>query len=100
MEACTFTPEARQPAREQELSKAVYLITAEEVARELNTDPDSGLNESDAKSRLEDAGKNVLRSGGGISSIRILMGQIFNAMAMVSLRVIYGIPSIADIGRF
>jgi len=100
MKAGTFTPEAQQPAREQELSKAVYLLTAEEVARELNTDPDNGLTESDARSRLANAGENVLRSGGGVSSIKILMGQIFNAMAMVSLRIIYGIPSITDNSRF
>lgn len=66
------------------LSKDAYLLTTEEVIRELNTDPDHGLTEAEAKERLAKAGPNELAGGGGVSIARILAGQIFNAMVLVS----------------
>ncbi|KAA8907824.1 putative P-type Na+-ATPase [Sphaerosporella brunnea] len=66
-----------------ELSKPAYLLSVEEVLRELNADPDTGLNEADAKTRLQKAGLNELAGGGGVSPMQILAGQIFNAMVLV-----------------
>lgn len=68
----------------QSLSSDAYLLDADQVVRELKTDPDSGLSEDVAKTRLAEAGLNELQGGGGVSVVRILMGQIFNAMVMVS----------------
>ena len=70
--------------RWQQLSRDAYLLTADEVLRELQTDPDSGLSEATAKSRLAESGLNELEVGGGVNPMRILMGQIFNAMVLVS----------------
>jgi Na+-exporting ATPase len=66
-----------------ELSKPAYLLSVEEALRELSADPDSGLSEEDAKARLQKAGLNELQGGGGASPLRILAGQIFNAMVLV-----------------
>jgi Na+-exporting ATPase len=68
-----------------DLSKPAYLLTVEETLRELNTDPDTGLTEEDAKARLQKAGLNELQGGGGVSPAKILAGQIFNAMVLVCL---------------
>lgn len=67
----------------QLLSRPAYLLTAEETARELTTDPDNGLTEQAASERLQQYGLNELQGGGGVSVVRILMGQIFNAMVLV-----------------
>jgi Na+-exporting ATPase len=72
-----------QPAADGELSKPAYLLSVEEALRELNADPDRGLTEEDAKARLQNAGPNELQGGGGVSPVRILAGQIFNAMVLV-----------------
>lgn len=70
-----------------QLSKPAYLLSIDEVVRELGTNPDDGLTAADAQARLAAAGLNELESGGGISPLRILAGQIFNAMVLVGLRV-------------
>ncbi|KAI5776350.1 putative sodium P-type ATPase [Geopyxis carbonaria] len=65
------------------LSAPAYLLTAEDVVRQLKTDPDAGLKEQDAKERLQKVGLNELEGGGGVSVARIFAGQIFNAMVLV-----------------
>lgn len=67
-----------------ELSNPPHLLSANEVTQQLHTDPENGLSDEEAKSRLTLAGPNELLGGGGVSIGRILMGQIFNAMALVS----------------
>lgn len=84
-----------------ELSRLPYLLTADEVARELNTDPDSGLSEEEAKSRLTKAGLNELEGGGGVSAGRILAKQIFNAMVLIliaAMAVSFAIKSWIEAG--
>lgn len=68
-----------------ELKAEPYLLTADEVASQLATDPDNGLSEQEAQSRLAKFGLNELQGGGGVSAGRILMKQIFNAMVLVSI---------------
>lgn len=75
------------PAGALQLSKDAYLLTTEQVVQELNTDPDRGLTEAEAKSRLTQSGPNELAGGGGVSIGRILAGQIFNAMVLVSFEI-------------
>jgi Na+-exporting ATPase len=79
-------PLHQDPAAPHQLSRPAYLLSVEETLQELNANPDSGLTDEDAKARLGAVGLNVLESGGGISPFRILGGQIFNAMVLVSLR--------------
>lgn len=73
-----------RPKGPLDLSQDAYLLTAEDAVRELKTDPDRGLTEDEAKARLQIAGLNELAGGGGVSIGRILAGQIFNAMVLVS----------------
>lgn len=67
-----------------QLSRAPHSLPADEVTRQLQTDPDNGLSSEEAQSRLTTFGPNELQGGGGVSSGRILAKQIFNAMSLVS----------------
>ena len=66
------------------LSNEPYLLTADEVVQELRTDPDYGLSDQEAQSRLTQFGPNALLGAQGVSAGRILVKQIFNAMVLVS----------------
>jgi len=66
-----------------QLSRPAYLLSVGETLQQLDVDPDSGLTEDDAKARLQEAGLNELQGGGGVNPVRILAGQIFNAMVLV-----------------
>jgi Na+-exporting ATPase len=67
------------------LSSPAYLLTAEEIVQQLATDTDNGLSEEEAQRRITKYGLNELEAGGGVSAFKILMGQIFNAMVLVTL---------------
>jgi len=69
-----------------QLRTPAHLLSAAEVVRGLNVDPDNGLSEEEARARVQIAGPNELAGGGGVSPLRILAGQIFNAMVLVSGR--------------
>jgi Na+-exporting ATPase len=69
----------------QELSAPAYLLTAEVVIQQLATNPENGLSEEEAQFRITKYGFNELDAGDSVSVTRILMKQIFNAMALVSL---------------
>lgn len=73
------------PGAVPQLSKPAHLLSVDDVLRELATSPDDGLTADDAQARLAAAGPNELEGGGGISPLRILAGQIFNAMVLVGL---------------
>lgn len=76
-------PRSREGPVPLELSNPPHLLSADEVAQQLQTDPDNGLSDEEAKSRLTKFGLNELLGGGGVSATRILMKQIFNAMVLV-----------------
>ncbi|KAI5845384.1 hypothetical protein BZA05DRAFT_408351 [Tricharina praecox] len=71
------------PGSDTQLQTPAYLLSAAEVLRGLNVDPDNGLTEEEARARVQTAGPNELAGGGGVSPLRILAGQIFNAMVLV-----------------
>jgi len=77
-------PRSREGPVPLQLSNPPHLLSADEVALQLQTDPDNGLSDEAAKSRLTQFGLNELLGGGGVSAGRILMKQIFNAMVLVS----------------
>lgn len=72
------------PDSDTQLPTPAYLLSADEVIRGLNVDPDNGLTEEEARARVQIAGPNELAGGGGVSPLRILAGQVFNAMVLVS----------------
>ncbi|KAF8456034.1 hypothetical protein BDZ91DRAFT_701772 [Kalaharituber pfeilii] len=76
-------PRGREGSMPLELSQLPHLLTADEVAQQLQTDPDNGLSDDEARTRLTKFGLNELAGGGGVSILRILMRQIFNAMVLV-----------------
>ncbi len=53
------------------------------LAQELQTDPDTGLSEEEAAARLARFGPNELKEQGGISPLKILIGQFSNTMVLI-----------------
>lgn len=78
-------PRGREGSVLLELSAPAYLLTTREIILQLATNPEDGLSEVEAKSRLTRYGLNELESGVGVSATGILMKQIFNAMVLVNL---------------
>ncbi|KAF8429556.1 sodium transport ATPase [Tirmania nivea] len=94
-------PRSREGSMPLELSNPPHLLPADEVARQLQTDPDNGLSDEEAKSRLTKFGLNELLGGGGVSASQILMRQIFNAMVLVlimAMAVTFAIRSWIEAG--
>lgn len=84
-----------------ELSNPPHLLPAHEVAQQLQTDPDNGLSDEEAKSRLTQFGLNELLGGGGVNPGQILMRQVFNAMVLVlimAMAVTFAIKSWIEAG--
>lgn len=78
-------PRGREGSMLLELSAPAYLLTVGEIFLQLGTNPENGLSEDEAKSRLTRFGLNELKVGVGVSVTGILMKQIFNAMVLVNL---------------
>lgn len=78
------------------LSLPPHSLTITQVVDELSTDTWSGLDDAEAKRRLEDYGANDLGETEGVSPIKILIAQVANAMTLVlilAMAVSYGIKS-------
>lgn len=78
------------------LSLPVHSLNLRQVVDELNTDTWSGLDDTEAKRRLEEYGANELGEVQGVSVIKILIAQVANAMTMVlilAMAVSFGIQS-------
>ena len=65
------------------LTRPPHALDVEQVLRELNVDPNRGLEAGEAASRRTDYGPNELDEEKGIQPLKILVEQIFNAMTMV-----------------
>ena len=77
-------PRSREGSLPLELSNPPHLLPANEVVQQLQTDPDNGLSNEEAQSRLTKFGLNELLGGGGVNAGQILMRQVLNAMVLVS----------------
>ncbi|KAJ4410426.1 P-type ATPase [Didymella pomorum] len=78
------------------LSLPPHSLTLAQVVDELSTDTWSGLDDAEAKRRLDEYGANDLGETAGISPIKILIAQVANAMTMVlilAMAVSFGIQS-------
>ncbi|KAF1929485.1 potassium/sodium eff [Didymella exigua CBS 183.55] len=78
------------------LSLPPHSLTLAQVVDELSTDTWSGLDDAEAKRRLEEYGANDLGETAGVSPIKILIAQVANAMTMVlilAMAVSFGIQS-------
>ncbi|KAH7094985.1 hypothetical protein FB567DRAFT_623306 [Paraphoma chrysanthemicola] len=78
------------------LSLPAHGLTVAQIVDELSTETWNGLNDAEAKSRLEDYGPNELGEAEGVSVVKILIAQVANAMTLVlimAMAVSYGIRS-------
>ncbi|EHY60841.1 P-type ATPase [Exophiala dermatitidis] len=67
----------------QPLSEPAHALEREAVVTQLKADPRQGLSSAEAKSRLEQYGKNELDDGPGVQPFKILLRQVANAMMLV-----------------
>lgn len=94
-------PRSREGSLPLELSNPAHLLPANEVVQQLQTDPDNGLSNEEAQSRLTKFGLNELLGGGGVNAGQILMRQVFNAMVLVlimAMAVTFAIKSWIEAG--
>ncbi|KAF5850772.1 hypothetical protein GGP41_010425 [Bipolaris sorokiniana] len=78
------------------MSKPAHSLTVKEVVTELKTEEWSGLDDSDAKRRVDEYGTNELGEAESVSPIKILIAQVANAMTLVlimAMAVSFGIKS-------
>lgn len=78
------------------LSLPAHSLTLAQVVDELRTETWSGLDEAEAKRRVEEYGPNELDEAEGVSPVKILVAQVANAMTLVlilAMAVSYGINS-------
>jgi Na+-exporting ATPase len=78
------------------LSLPAHSLTLAQIVDELRTDTWSGLDDAEAKRRLDDYGGNELGEAESISPVKILIAQVANAMTLVlilAMAVSFGIKS-------
>ncbi|KAH7085339.1 hypothetical protein BKA63DRAFT_15206 [Paraphoma chrysanthemicola] len=78
------------------LSLPAHGLSVAQIVDELSTETWNGLNDAEAKRRLEDYGPNELGEAEGVSVVKILIAQVANAMTLVlimAMAVSYGIRS-------
>lgn len=66
------------------LSKPAHALSSTSVIEETNANADDGLTDGEAKSRLATYGRNELGEGDGVQPLKIFIGQVANAMTLVS----------------
>lgn len=66
------------------LSAPPHALSYQDVTTELGADSNDGLTDSEARSRLEQYGRNELDDGPGVQPFKILVRQIANAMILVN----------------
>ncbi|KAH8727041.1 sodium P-type ATPase-like protein [Phaeosphaeriaceae sp. PMI808] len=78
------------------LSLPAHSLSLEQVVAELKTETWSGLDDAEAKRRLDEYGPNELEQVQGVSVLKILIAQVANAMTLVlilAMAVSFGIKS-------
>lgn len=67
------------------LTRPAHALDYGQVIQETSANVIDGLDDAEVKSRLEEHGRNELGEGGRVQLLRILIGQIANAMTLVML---------------
>lgn len=65
------------------ISAPPHTLPVSQVIQELHTNPNEGLTPAEAKQRLEEYGRNEFGEEKGVQPLRIIMGQLANAMTLV-----------------
>lgn len=67
------------------LTKPAHALSYAAVVQETKANAEDGLTSSEATSRSENYGLNEFGEAGGVDPIKILVGQIANAMTLVAV---------------
>jgi len=67
------------------MSAPAHALSIDDVVKELQADVEAGLSPEEAKRRLEEHGRNEFGEQEGVQPLKIFLGQIANALTMVSL---------------
>lgn len=67
------------------MSAPAHALSIDDVLSELKADVEVGLSPDEAKRRLEEHGRNEFGEQEGVQPLKILIGQIANALTLVSL---------------
>ena len=65
------------------LSAPAHALSYDAVTGEIGANKEDGLTTAEAKSRLEEFGRNELDDGPGVQPVKILVRQVANAMMLV-----------------
>lgn len=66
------------------MTAPAHALAYENVAEQLNANVEDGLTEEEAKRRLEQYGRNEFGEQHGVQPLKIFIGQIANALTLVS----------------
>lgn len=66
------------------ISAPAHALNIEQVVKELKADIEVGLSDEEARARLEEYGRNELGEEKGVQPVKIFIGQIANALTLVS----------------
>lgn len=66
------------------ISAPAHALNIEQVVKELKADIEVGLSDEEARTRLEEYGRNELGEEKGVQPVKIFIGQIANALTLVS----------------
>lgn len=66
------------------ISAPAHALNIEQVVKELKADVEVGLSDEEARTRLEEYGRNELGEEKGVQPVKIFIGQIANALTLVS----------------
>lgn len=80
----------KETRADQNYTKQPFLLSVDEIIRDIETNLDSGLTNSQVQQYQEKYGPNRLEGDGGVSWYSILGKQISNAMILVSLVSFHG----------
>ncbi|KAF7505633.1 hypothetical protein GJ744_000568 [Endocarpon pusillum] len=69
------------------LSRPAHALHHPTVVEEIRADAQDGLTTSEAKSRLDEYGRNEIGDSGGVQPAKILLRQVANAMTLVMLTI-------------
>lgn len=83
-----MAPASSKSSRKQEYSQLPFLFSAEETAKETETNVETGLSLQNAQKLQEEYGENMLEGQGGVMWYTVLSKQTSNAMILVSFRKI------------
>lgn len=66
-----------------QLSRPAHALPYTSVIEEIKADAEDGLTDDEARLRLEQHGRNELGDSDGVQPLKILIGQVANAMTLV-----------------